>query len=52
MNKGMTKNVRVQHSAPLLAQVVQAVEPDFDENPDPHVTLELAHVLAVRRAHA
>ena len=48
---GMTKDVRVQHSAPLLEQVVQDVEPGFDENPDPHVTLVLApslfaHVVA------
>ena len=55
MNKGMTKNVRVQHSFPLSAQSVQCVEPGFDENPDPHVTLVLApslfaHVLAAVHA--
>ena len=51
MSKGMAKDVRVQHSGPSLPQVVQDVEPGFDENPDPHVTLVLdpslfAHVLA------
>ena len=48
-------NVRVQHSVPSLAQVVQDVEPGFAENPDPHVTVVprpflLAHVLPVRHA--
>ena len=36
----------MQHSVPSLAQAVQDVEPGFNENPDPHVTLVLAHVLA------
>ena len=49
--KKQGKNVRMQHSVPSSAQAVQEVEPGFDENPDPHVTLVLApswfaHVLA------
>ena len=53
----MIKNVRVQHSVPSLAQVVQDVEPGFGKNPDPHVTLVLtpslfAHVLDVRMQHS
>ena len=45
-------NIRVQHSVPSLAQVVQVVEPSFEKYADPHVTVMdpplLPHVLPIR----
>ena len=58
MNTKQTNGVRVQHSAPSLAQVVQDVEAKaFVEYPEPHVTFVFtpslfAHVLAVMNACA